>query len=154
MIYNEIEGDLFTADEDFALGHCISADCKMGAGIAVTFKNQFPQMKLWLLQQKPKTKTAIIYKANDRPIINLITKDKYWQKPTYESFTASIEDMKSQMTSLGIKKLAIPKIGAGIDRLDWGVNRDIIYDAFKDTDIEIRVYVYEKKSGFMKRFGL
>ena len=36
-----VEGDLFSSPEDEALAHCISEDCRMGAGIAVMFKKKF-----------------------------------------------------------------------------------------------------------------
>ncbi len=34
-------GDLFTCPANDALAHCISEDCRMGAGIAVLFKKTF-----------------------------------------------------------------------------------------------------------------
>ena len=36
-----VSGDLFSCPEDEALAHCISEDCRMGAGIAVLFKKKF-----------------------------------------------------------------------------------------------------------------
>lgn len=36
-----ITGDLFSCPEDEALAHCISEDCRMGAGIAVMFRKKF-----------------------------------------------------------------------------------------------------------------
>ena len=38
-----------------------------------------------------------------------------------------------------IKKLAMPKIGCGLDRLQWSKVRENIKEAFKDIDIEIVV---------------
>lgn len=36
-----VSGDLFSCPKDEALAHCISEDCRMGAGIAVMFKKKF-----------------------------------------------------------------------------------------------------------------
>lgn len=36
-----VTGDLFSCPEDEALAHCISEDCRMGAGIAVRFRKEF-----------------------------------------------------------------------------------------------------------------
>ena len=36
-----MSGDLFSTPEDESLAHCISEDCRMGAGIAVLFKKKF-----------------------------------------------------------------------------------------------------------------
>lgn len=38
FVFKEIEGDLFSAPIDYALGHCVAADLGMGKGIAVRFK--------------------------------------------------------------------------------------------------------------------
>lgn len=34
----EINGDLFAAPEEYALAHCVAADLRMGAGIAIKFR--------------------------------------------------------------------------------------------------------------------
>ena len=36
-----VRGDLFSCPADEALAHCISEDCRMGAGVAVLFRNKF-----------------------------------------------------------------------------------------------------------------
>lgn len=36
-------------------------------------------------------------------------------------------------------KLAMPKIGCGIDRLDWDKVQEIIKDVFRNTDVEILI---------------
>lgn len=38
---NYVTGNLFSCPVDEALAHCISEDCRMGAGIAVMFKKEF-----------------------------------------------------------------------------------------------------------------
>lgn len=38
---NYVTGSLFSCPEDESLAHCISEDCRMGAGIAVMFKKEF-----------------------------------------------------------------------------------------------------------------
>lgn len=34
----EVSGDLFTASKEYSIGHCVSADLRMGKGIAVKFR--------------------------------------------------------------------------------------------------------------------
>lgn len=38
-----------------------------------------------------------------------------------------------------VKYLAMPKIGCGLDRLQWGKVKEIICEVFKDMDVEILV---------------
>ena len=70
--------------------------------------------------------------------INLITKERYWQKPTYDTLQAALNAAKSQLPP-DCKKIAMPIIGCGLDRLQWNKVSEIIKDVFKDTDIDILV---------------
>lgn len=38
FVLREIDGDLFSAPQEYALAHCVAADLRMGAGIAVKFR--------------------------------------------------------------------------------------------------------------------
>lgn len=58
----------------------------------------------------------------------------YWQKPTKQTFELSIQSLKQELVDRGITKLAIPQIGAGLDRLNWHDNREVIQRIFADTD--------------------
>jgi O-acetyl-ADP-ribose deacetylase (regulator of RNase III) len=71
----------------------------------------------------------------------LITKEKYWNKPTYETLRQSLESMKQEMLFFDgmVTKLAIPKIGCGLDRLQWDKVKEIIKDVFNDMEVEILV---------------
>ena len=144
MIFKEINGDLFESDEKYTLVHCISADCDMGKGIAKTFDSKMPQMKK-LLKSTIKENNmqgyfAILYLDDLRNVMNLITKERYWHKPTYSSLKASLLSAKKIAVREGIKYLAMPVIGCGLDRLQWSKVSVMIKEVFADTDIEIVVY--------------
>jgi O-acetyl-ADP-ribose deacetylase (regulator of RNase III) len=72
-------------------------------------------------------------------VFNLITKGRYYGKPTYQTIEKTIIEMKNICADNNIKYLAMPKIGCGLDRLSWGKVREIIKEQFKDIDIEILV---------------
>lgn len=128
--------DLFTMPQGYYLAHCISSDFALGAGIAKTFDSVY-NMRFKLFKNYPDYK----YNGGDALLIanvfNLVTKDKYWHKPTYKSVREALEMMKEQMDFVGATKLAMPKIAAGLDRLEWQKVYDIICEVFEDTDIEI-----------------
>lgn len=137
LIYNEIYQDLFTVNEDYFLAHCISSDAKMGKGIAVEFRKRF---KLDVLQHEAvKVRLKVGSCIRVGRVLNLVTKKYYWNKPTYETFAVALKNMKKLAIRNGIKKIAMPQIGAGLDKLNWEKNRDIIKDIFSDTNIEILV---------------
>ena len=48
--------------------------------------------------------------------------------------------MKEKLSkNKNIKKLVMPKIGCGLDRLSWGKVEPMVQEIFKDLDIEIVV---------------
>lgn len=155
MYYHEEKQDLFTVDESYALAHCISADLALGAGIAVEFANRFNMRNIlqhmypngYLKNGNLSNFGAIYVRVGadtpngsfGRDIINIVTKKEYWQKPTMSSMTAALSQVRNLCVEYNIKKLAIPKIGCGLDRLSWVDVRQTIKELFNDLDIEIMV---------------
>ena len=144
MTYKEIKANLFDVGDDYALAHCVSADFGMGKGIVIEFNRRF-DMKNHLLRKYPyyykewvdnKREHGCLFELN---VFNLITKEHYWHKPTYSSIRGALEDMKIECLLHNIQKVAMPKIGCGLDRLEWNKVRDIIFDVFADTAIDIKV---------------
>lgn len=139
MILKEEKRNLFYVDDKYYLAQCISSDCAMGAGIAVQFQKKF-NLRGKLLRYSDdirKHPTCIL----EGKVFNLITKEKYWHKPTYNSLYSSLNIMKTIAESNNIGYIAMPKIGSGLDRLQWGKVREMIEDVFKETDIEILVCI-------------
>lgn len=144
MIYKEEVRDLFTVPEEYYLAHCISADFGMGKGIVIEFNKRF-DMKRKLQSKYPdyinewhRRKWSFNCILEDR-VFNLITKERYFQKPTYDSLYGALNLMKFISTQKGITKIAMPIIGCGLDRLQWDRVSEIIKEIFDDTDIEILV---------------
>ena len=125
-----------TMPHGYHLAHCISADFALGAGIAKIF-DQVYNMRFKLFRRYDNYQ----YNGGDALLIdnvfNLVTKPKCYHKPTYEAVKQSLEMMREQMEFLDITKLAMPKIGCGLDRLEWDKVYDIICEVFEDTDVEI-----------------
>ena len=144
MIYKEETRDLFTVPEDYYLAHCISADFGMGQGIVLEFNERF-DMKHRLRTLFDGYLDEFIeydYKSDCimiPPVFNLITKEKYWHKPTYETMRGALEMMRKLALKNNVKKIAMPIIGCGLDKLKWNKVSEIIKNVFKDTDIEILV---------------
>lgn len=141
MIMTESKGDLFQLDSSYVLVHCISKDCKMGAGIADQFRKKYPAMKPYCLSQAPAVGKAIYYdpKSGANPVFNLVTKTVYYSRPTYETLERALSDLKRQCLAMGVEKLGMPQLGCGLDRLNWTRVRAIIRKTFQDTDMEIAV---------------
>lgn len=144
MTYKEEYKDLFTVGDDYYLAHCISADFGMGSGIVIEFNKRF-DMKRRLQSKYPDYLGEWI--ANEYigdcklecGVFNLITKERYYHKPTYGSLAVALTHMKYQCEINNISKVAMPLIGCGLDKLRWTTVSEMIKDIFRDTDIEILV---------------
>lgn len=138
MKYSEEKKDLFTVDGKYSLVHCISADYKMGAGIAVQFVKRFDMRKNVMAVGEGEYPDCIYVNK----VFNLVTKEKSWHKPTYTSLKLSLDMMKEIIIKEDIKYLAMPTIGSGLDRLEWEKVKDIILRTFDDIDgLEILVCI-------------
>jgi hypothetical protein len=129
--------NLFEVDDKYYFAHCISSDCAMGAGIAVEFEKRFKlRRKLLSNGYIHRKHPACIFINN---VFNLITKELYHDKPTYETLKGALIKMRDIILEEDINYIAMPKIGCGLDRLQWGKVKEDIQEIFKDTDIEILV---------------
>ena len=139
MEYKLIQDDVFN-HKDCYYAHCISRDYALGAGIAVEFDKRYDMRNRLLKLAEEKTETLDEKYIEVENVFNLITKEKYWQKPSYKSLEESLLEMKEKLSkNKNIKKLVIPKIGCGLDRLSWDKVEPMVQEIFKDLDIEIVV---------------
>ena len=146
MTITEVKQDLFTVPKDYILVHCVSADFAMGAGIAKEFtkrgvKDYLLTDLITLIPKKERVgKCVVSFETGWVAEFNLITKEKYWHKPTYDTLRKSLLSTKEVIVSLSVMvKLAMPKIGCGLDKLSWDKVKAIIEEVFADTDVEILV---------------
>lgn len=145
MIFHEEIRDLFTCDNSYYLAHCISADFALTKGIAVEFDKRF-DMRRKLRKQYPsylKSDWAARHGRGDAliidKVINLITKERYWEKPTLDNVGNALATLKEHAHEKQIDKVAMPLIGCGLDRLKWKDVKQKIFDVFQDTNMEILV---------------
>lgn len=138
------QADLFTVPEDYYLCQCISADFAMGKGIAVEFNKRFDMrnklrkeygsfLKEW---DESQIKGACILEGR---VFNLITKREFSHRPVYSAMTGALDCMRKIVLKEHITKIAMPKIGCGLDRLNWIRVEYLIEKIFHNTDIEILV---------------
>lgn len=142
MLFRQEQMDLFTVSDDYYLAQCISADFGMGKGIAVEFNKRFNMKNI--LQTKYTNYIDIFHKEKligdcilEGRVFNLITKERYYDKPTYKSITVALERMKTICDKNNIHKIALPMIGCGLDKLVWSEVMSIIIEVFRYTDVEI-----------------
>lgn len=139
-----MSGDLFKAPADNSLAHCVAEDFHMGAGIAVEFRRRYGQVDT-LLKSNTRTGGCTSLKdhtspSTNRHIIYLVTKIRSNGRPTYDTLAASLFSMVALCVTNKITKVAIPKLGCGLDGLDWARVSSMIDKTFSSTGISIFVY--------------
>lgn len=142
LVYEEREQDLFQMKKEYLLAHCVSVDCAMGAGIALEFRKRIPEMPDAMKKLNPMIGDALPFQTRGgRTVLNLFTKEKYYHKPSYESFTESIKAFREFVVKEGITHVAIPKLGSGLDKLNWNRVSGIIQDVFSEDEVFIVVCI-------------
>lgn len=144
MKYVEEYGDLFSLPPYFYLCQCISADFVMGKGIAVEFNRRF--------NMKNRLRSKYTINGNyprvilEDKVFNLVTKDKYYNKPTYETMYACLDEMAKIVKEKGIKYLGMPQIGSGLDRLNWNRVAGLIRKAFIENGCDCYIVIKKKRN--------
>lgn len=144
MIYKEEVRDLFSVPDDYYLAHCISADFGMGKGIVVEFNKRF-DIKRKLQSKYPDYLNQYTHCRIggdcilEGRVLNLITKERYFHKPSIITMRIALQKMKKICADNNIAKISMPTIGAGLDRLNWTDVSKQIHMIFDDLDVEILV---------------
>eukprot|EP00457_Paulinella_chromatophora_P002813 gb/GEZN01002818.1/.p1 GENE.gb/GEZN01002818.1/~~gb/GEZN01002818.1/.p1 ORF type:complete len:763 (-),score=186.35 gb/GEZN01002818.1/:67-2139(-) len=110
----------------------------MGKGIAIHFKSRFGQIEK-LKEQNVKTGGVAFLCDKGRYVYYLVTKAKYWKKPTYSTVKQSLQAMCAHMLQHGQTSLWMPRIGSGLDGLHWKKVLEMIEDVFQHTNIQVTI---------------
>ena len=86
----------------------------MGAGIAVAFKERFGGLEE-LRRQRINVGGVGVLRRDGRYIYYLVTKERYSDKPSLKSLEASLVAMRERIIADGVQRLAMPKLGCGLD---------------------------------------
>lgn len=142
-----IKGNLLNADVE-ALVNTVNTVGVMGKGIALLFKNRFPQ-NYKLYKEACKNKTfeigqVLVVKEGDllsqKIIINFPTK-KHWKgNSKYEYIDSGLISLKNAINEYGIKSIAIPPLGCGNGGLDWRIVKNKIQSELEEIDCKIIVF--------------
>ena len=142
-----VKGDLL-ADSAQALVNTVNTVGVMGKGIALQFKELFPEnYKIYRKACKDgKFTTGMLLITESQKlsgtklIINFPTKTT-WRKPSEYSYIESgLEALRNKIQEIGIQSIAIPPLGSHNGGLDWARVKRMIIDTLSDLDCDIRIY--------------
>jgi O-acetyl-ADP-ribose deacetylase (regulator of RNase III) len=140
-------GDMLAASVE-ALVNTVNTVGIMGKGIALQFKERFPEnYKAYLAAVKRgEVKTGLVFVTNLnrmdqlRYIINFPTK-QHWKAPSkLEYIEEGLLDLRRILLDLQIRSVALPPLGCGNGGLDWAIVKPMIEAALADLAVDIQVY--------------
>jgi len=145
---NFIEGNLLESDAE-ALVNPVNTVGVMGKGLALQFKDQFPEnYKIYLKACKEKKLTVghlLIHKeesstGDKKIIINFPTKTT-WRAPSeYAYIEEGLKKLAGAIKDQGIKSVAIPALGAGNGGLEWAKVKGLFIQYLSNIDAAIFIY--------------
>ena len=147
MIEQKI-GDLFQEDVE-ALVNSVNCVGVMGRGIALQFKNAFPEnFKAYASACKRKEVQPgrmFVYDSgkmtNPRYIINFPTKRHWRAKSRIEDIEAGLEALVGEIRQRKIRSIAIPPLGTNLGGLSWRDVEPRIKDALgKIERLDVRLF--------------
>jgi len=144
------KGNLFNAEDGVAIAHGCNCQGVMGAGIALQFKNRYPEMFEWYkfkCQHKDFSPgDAFVWKGKnyigrveDRYILNLATQDR---PGPYARLEWIDQSLRSAIKTFGeaVPTIAMPNIGCGIGGLDWEDVEVVLETLEKSSNVKFIVY--------------
>jgi O-acetyl-ADP-ribose deacetylase (regulator of RNase III) len=124
-------GDLFASDAQ-TLVNTVNTVAIMGKGIALGFKQRFPEMfrdyqRRCALGEVNLGKPYLWAPAFDRWVLNFPTKDHWRSSAKRDDIVAGLEHLHRNYRGWGIQSLAVPPLGCGEGGLEWSVVGPTLY---------------------------
>ncbi len=148
------QGNILAADAE-ALVNTVNCVGIMGRGIALQFKNVFPEnFKSWLAACKrnevmPGKMFAFETGALTNPhyIINFPTKRHWKGKSRMEDIDAGLVALADEIKARNIRSIAVPALGSGLGGLRWNDVRPRIEAALRELS-DVKVIIFEPDEAF------
>lgn len=139
-----LKGDLLSSPAQVQV-NTVNIVGVMGKGIALQFKNKYPDM--FTSYQKMCDKKLLdvgklyLWKSSEKWILMFPTK-KHWRNPSkIEYIESGLKKFVDNYERLGIESIAFPKLGCGNGNLDWNIVKPIMEKYLKPLPISIYIYV-------------
>ena len=104
-----------------SIGDCMSADAQMSKGFAQFLSERVPRLRRTCRQANLLKDQVIPFwdSSSRRYIFNLVTKENFSDKPDLQTLATTLQNMQAHATLHGVSTIVIPKIGCGLDQMNW-----------------------------------
>ena len=98
-------------------------------------------MLVSLRRMQLKIGTAVPVSETGRFLYNLVTKRRYFNKPSVDSLKSSLLSMRVHGEQFGIRTINVPMLGAGLDGLDfYGHVMPVLKEVFQESNVNINIH--------------
>lgn len=145
-------GDILRSDAE-ALVNTVNCVGIMGRGIALQFKNDFPEnfkaYEAACAREEVQPGRMFVFETrtltNPKFVINFPTKRHWRGKSRMEDIEAGLKALVEEVRTRGIRSIAIPPLGSGLGGLNWAEVRPRIVEALQGLN-DLHVTVFEPNS--------
>jgi O-acetyl-ADP-ribose deacetylase (regulator of RNase III) len=139
-----LRGDLLSSPAQVQV-NTVNVVGVMGKGIALQFKNKYPEMFKSYRQICEKhlfdVGNLYLWKSSKKWVLLFPTK-KHWRNPSkIEYIESGLKKFVENYERLGIESIAFPKLGCGNGNLDWNIVKPIMEKYLKPLPINIYIYI-------------
>ncbi len=137
-------GNIFASNAQ-TLVNTVNTVGVMGKGIALEFKERFPDMYKDYLKRCEKGEVRLgepyIYKQLFGPsIINFPTKEHWRSVSKLSDIISGLEYLQAHYREWGVESIAVPPLGCGNGQLDWSMVGPTLYRHLRNLDIRVELY--------------
>lgn len=139
-----VKGDIFSSPSKVIV-NTVNTVGVMGKGVALEFKNRYPDMfqsyKALCDEKKLDIGKLVLWKNSSKWVLLFPTK-KHWRNPSkMEYIEKGLEKFVENWDRLGANSIAFPRLGCGNGGLDWEDVRPLMEKYLNPLPLQILIYV-------------
>lgn len=144
-----LEGDIFHSPAQ-VLVNTVNTVGVMGKGIALEFKNKYPEMftkyKELCKNNSLSVGKLMLWYDSDYWLLQFPTKEN-WRNPSkIEYIEKGLATFVKRYSDYNISSIAFPKLGCGNGGLNWTEVKDVMEKYLSDLPISVYIYLDNKES--------
>ncbi|WKN46225.1 type II toxin-antitoxin system antitoxin DNA ADP-ribosyl glycohydrolase DarG [Tunicatimonas pelagia] len=151
-----IKGNLLESEAE-ALVNTVNTMGVMGKGIALQFKERFPEnFRAYAKACKSgevRVGRMFVYDElttkGKKTIVNFPTKEHWYRKSQYRFIEEGLEDLVKVIQTKNIKSIALPPLGAGNGGLKWNKVKELMTQYLSSLD-SVEIIIYEPNKEIKK----
>jgi O-acetyl-ADP-ribose deacetylase (regulator of RNase III) len=142
MMIKYVKGDILYTKMG-TLAHGVSTDDDFKTGLGLTLRQAYPEMykefRQYIKSARPKSGEYWMWKNPAKQVLQLFIREESG-KAKQSAVNRALHDLKRNHASLGIKGLALTRLGSGLGKLDWVEAKAAIEDQMASLPFDVHVY--------------